>query len=177
MNKAVFLDRDGVLNEEIGDYVWTLDQFKIVDGIIEILKKLKGEGYKLLVITNQGGIAKGVYGHDDVKKMHDYFQEQSDHVIDEYYYSPTHPKVPESLSHPMVRKPSPVMFEKAIADHNVDPHQSWMIGDKERDLIPAKALGMKTIRIFLEGYFEEGEKTIGDHSVSEVKAIEDILFS
>ncbi len=177
MNKAVFLDRDGVLNEEIGDYVWTLDQFKIVDGVIEILKRLKNEGYKLIVITNQGGIAKGVYDHDDVKKMHDYFQEQSDHVIDEFYYSPTHPKVPESLSDPMVRKPSTAMFEKAIDDHNVDPKMSWMLGDKERDLIPAKKLGMKTIRIFLEGYYEKGEETIGDYAVSTVKETSQIFFA
>lgn len=177
MNKAVFLDRDGVLNEEIGDYVWTLEKFKIVDGVIEILKRLKNEGYKLIVITNQGGIAKGVYGHEDVKKMHDYFQEESDHVIDAFYYSPTHPKVPESLSDPMVRKPSTVMFEKAIAEYDVDPKMSWMLGDKERDLIPAKKLGIKTIRIFLEGFYEKGEETIGDYSVSVVKDVDKILFS
>lgn len=176
MNKAVFLDRDGILNEEIGDYVWTLDQFKIVEGVIEILKKLKEVGYKLIVITNQGGIAKGRYGHDDVKKMHDYFQEQSGHVIDEFYYSSSHPSIPASLLDPMIRKPSPMMFEKAMTDHNIDPIQSWMIGDKERDLIPAKQLGIKTIRVFLEGFYEKGEETIGDYSVSEVKHIDNILF-
>lgn len=172
MNKAVFLDRDGVLNEEIGNYVWTLDKFKIVDGIIDVLQKLKKEGYKLIVVTNQAGIAKGLYGHEDVKKMHDHFQEQSGNAIDHFYYAPGHPSVSESL----MRKPDSLMWEKAMAKFNIDPAQSWMIGDKERDLMPAKKFGIKTIRVFLEGFYEEGEETIGDYGVKDVREIENIIL-
>ena len=58
-NKAVFLDRDGIINREIGDYVWTVEKFEINPGIIELLQKLRAEGYFLVVVTNQAGIAKG----------------------------------------------------------------------------------------------------------------------
>lgn len=171
MNKAVFLDRDGVINEEIGNYVWTLDKFKIVDGVIELLQRLKSEGFKLIVITNQAGIAKGLYGHEDVRKMHNFFQEQSGNIIDHFYYAPGHPSVSESL----MRKPDSLMWEKAMAKFDIDPSASWMIGDKERDLIPAKKFGMKTIRVFLEGFYQEGEETIGDYAVKAVKEISDII--
>lgn len=173
MNKAVFLDRDGVLNEEIGDYVYQLTDFKIVGGIIEVLAKLKEHGYKLIVITNQAGIARGRYAHEDVKKMHDYFQEKSGDLIDQFYYAPDHPDYSESFS----RKPDSLLFEKAIAKFDIDPIASWMVGDKERDLVPAKKLGVKTIRAFLEGYFKPGEETIGDYSVTEIKEIEEVILS
>lgn len=168
MNKAVFLDRDGVLNEEIGDYVYRLTDFKIVDGIIDTLQKLKSDGYLLIVITNQAGIAKGRYTHEDVHEMHEYFQKESGSLIDKFYYCPYHPDYSESIA----RKPGTLLFEKAIAKFDVDPSQSWMVGDKERDLIPAKKLGMKTIRVFIKNFYQKGEETIGDFSV---EAAADIL--
>ncbi len=169
--KAVFLDRDGILNVERGDYVWLLQDFKIVPGIIEALQKLKEDGFLLIVITNQAGISKGRYGRDEMRKCHEYFQELSGNVIDEFYYAPNHPSFSESL----IRKPDSLMWEKAIAKFNVDTDASWMVGDKERDLIPAKKLGIKTIRAFLEGFYEECDKTMGDHSVYEVRDIASII--
>lgn len=171
MNKAVFLDRDGVLNEEIGDYVYQLTDFKIVEGIIPALATLKEKGFVLIVITNQAGIAKGRYTHGDVAKMHAFFQEESENLIDEFYYSPYHPDYSESLG----RKPGTLLFEKAIAKFDIDPSQSWMVGDKERDLIPAKQLGMRTIRIFLEGFYNEDEPTIGDFSTNSAAEIVSII--
>lgn len=165
--KAVFLDRDGVLNEERGDYVWLLEDFRIVSGIIDVLSALKSKGYLLIVVTNQAGIAKGQYTHENVVKCHDYFQRQSSDVIDHFYYAPGHPSVSESL----MRKPDSLMWEKAMAKFNIDPLQSWMVGDKERDLIPAQKLNIKTIRILLEGHYEEGEKTIGNFALKDVRDI------
>ncbi|MCP4457975.1 MAG: HAD-IIIA family hydrolase [Cytophagales bacterium] len=170
--KAVFLDRDGVLNEERGDYVWLLEDFKIVPGIIDVLKKLKSQSYLLIVVTNQAGIAKGRYTQEQMQECHDYFQKESGDLIDHFYYAPNHPDFSESLT----RKPDSLMWEKAMAKFNIDPLQSWMIGDKERDLIPAKKFGMKTIRIFLEGYYQEGEETIGDYGVKSVREIMDCFF-
>ena len=167
MIKAVFLDRDGVLNEEIGNYVYQLADFKVVDGINEVLSALKAKGYILVVITNQAGIAKGRYTHDDVHNMHDYFQKQSGNLIDKFYYAPGHPTYSESLG----RKPGTLLFEKAIAKFNIDPTESWMVGDKERDLIPARKLGMKTIRVFIDGFYEKGEETISDFKIKKVKDI------
>lgn len=173
MHKAVFLDRDGVLNEEIGRYVYTLKEFEIVDGILPLLTQLKSIGYKLIVITNQAGIAKGLYTHEQVQVLHDHFQEQSGHLIDHFYYSPYHPDYSESLG----RKPNTLLFEKGIAKFGLDPHQCWMIGDKERDMIPARKLGMKTIRLFLEGYYEAGESTMADHQFASVSKIDASLFN
>lgn len=170
-NKAVFLDRDGILNEEIGDYVWTIEKFKIVPGIIEVLKELRRSGYLLIVVTNQAGISKGRYSREDMRTCHDYFQEESGHLIDHFYFAAGHPSFSESL----LRKPDSLMWEKAMARFDIDPTQSWMVGDKERDLIPARKLGIKTIRVFIQGFYEEGEETIGDYSVKEIESIREVI--
>lgn len=142
-NKCVFLDRDGVLNEDSPNYAYQLDQFKILPGVPEALHRLKEAGYLLIVVTNQSGIALGIYTQQEMKACHNYLQETCGGIIDYFYFSPYHPKVTESLS----RKPGALLFEKGIARFNVDPQASWMIGDRERDLIPAKQLGMKTVLI------------------------------
>lgn len=147
MSKCVFLDRDGVINIDCVDYTYKVEEFKVIDGVIEALKLLKGNGYKLIVITNQSGIVKGIYGHEDVAKCHEYFDSLSGNLIDAYYYCPYHEKHTASLT----RKPGTLMFEKAIAKYKIDVSESWMIGDKERDLLPAKKLGIKTILLPEDG--------------------------
>ncbi len=171
MNKAVFLDRDGILNVERGDYVWTLEDFKIVPGIIDVLKELKAQGFLLIVVTNQAGITKGRYTREDMKACHDFFQKESRDLIDHFYYAAGHPSVSESL----LRKPDSLMWEKAMAKFDIDPKQSWMVGDKERDLIPAKKFGIKTIRVFIEGFYEEGEETMGDFGVKDVRDLQNLI--
>ncbi|WP_028978476.1 D-glycero-alpha-D-manno-heptose-1,7-bisphosphate 7-phosphatase [Sporocytophaga myxococcoides] len=141
--KCIFLDRDGVINVDKVDYTYTLEDFKIIPGVIEALEAFKKAGYLLVVITNQSGIAKGIYGHEDVKICHDFFQEKCGCLIDRYYYSPYHQTISESIS----RKPDSLMFEKAIAKFDIDIESSWMIGDKNRDLVPAKKLGIKTVLV------------------------------
>lgn len=143
MKKAVFLDRDGVLNEELGFQVTSMEDFRVKEGVGEALKRMKNEGYTLIVVTNQSGIAKGTYGHDFVMACHERIQETSDHVLDDIYYAPGYDSVSKSLS----RKPGSLMFERAIAKHNIDVTNSWMIGDRESDMIPAKKVGLKTIQI------------------------------
>ncbi|MCR6642862.1 MAG: HAD family hydrolase [Sporocytophaga sp.] len=141
--KCIFLDRDGVINVDKVDYTYTLEDFKIIPGVIEALEAFKRAGYLLVVVTNQSGIAKGIYGHEDVKICHDYFQEKCGSLIDRYYYSPYHQTISESIS----RKPDSLMFEKAIAKFDIDIETSWMIGDKNRDMVPAKKLGIKTVLV------------------------------
>lgn len=147
MNKCVFLDRDGVINIDCVDYTYKVEDFKIIDGVREALKILKENGFLLIVITNQSGIIKGIYSHEDVKKCHRYLQDETNHRIDAFYYSPYHEKYTASLS----RKPGTLMFERAIAKFDIDPASSWMIGDKERDLQPARQLGIKTILLPEDG--------------------------
>lgn len=155
MNKCVFLDRDGVINKDNPDYIYKVDEFEILPGVIEGFKKLKEHGYLLIVITNQSGITKGIYSEADMKACHDYFQQVSGNLIEKYYHSPYHPFYTDSLT----RKPESLMFEKAIAKYNIDVTQSWMLGDKERDLVPAEKLGIKGL--LLSSYFTKSKwKTV-----------------
>lgn len=141
MNRAIFLDRDGVINVDRPEYVYEQAHYKLIDGVAESLQRLKEAGYKLIVITNQSGIAKKLYEQDHVKMIHDLIQQDCAYLIDDFYFSPWHPTVSESLT----RKPGKLLFERAIAKYNIAPEKSWMVGDRERDLTPAKQLGMKTI--------------------------------
>lgn len=144
MNKCIFLDRDGVLNEDRTDYVYRVEDFIIPDGVPEALRLLKDAGYLLIVITNQAGIAKGLYTRDDVMACYHYLQEQCGQLIDDIYYSPHHPKYDtESLT----RKPGSLLLEKAIAKYNIEPDESWMIGDALRDMQAGRRVGVRTVRI------------------------------
>lgn len=160
MNRCVFLDRDGVLNYERGDYSWRLDHFKILPEVPASIRILKNSGYLLIVVTNQAGISKDLFERKDMEQCHQYLQEQCDHMIDAFYYSPYHPSVTESLS----RKPGTLLFEKAIARYKIDVDRSWMLGDKERDLVPAKKLGISTIQIGEGPYI-----TCADHQAKDIK--------
>ena len=147
MNKCVFLDRDGVLNEDRTDYVYRVEDFIIPAGVPEALRTLKEAGYLLIVITNQAGIAKGLYTRDDVMACYNYLQDQCGHVIDDIYYSPHHPKYDtESLT----RKPGSLLLEKAMAKYRILPQESWMIGDALRDMQAGKRVGVRTVRIAQE---------------------------
>ena len=141
--KCVFLDRDGVLNKDYVDYSYRLSRFHVLDGVPEALYKMKEAGFLLVVVTNQSGIAQKIYSLRQMEICHIFLQDSCEHVIDHIYYSPYHPSVTASLA----RKPGPLMFEKAIAKFDIDVTRSWMVGDKGRDIIPARALGIKTIQI------------------------------
>ena len=140
MNKCIFLDRDGVINKDYVDYVWTIEKFEFLDGVLDAFELLKKHGYLLIVITNQSGIVKGIYKEEDVLNVHNHIQKSSNNALDDIYFAPYHEKWTNSLT----RKPNSLMIEKAIAKYNIDPSQSWMIGDKKRDLLPALDLGIKT---------------------------------
>ena len=142
-NKCVFLDRDGVINKDYVDYVYSAEKLEILPGVVEALKALKAAGYLIIVITNQSGIAKGVYTRDQMHETNRLIQEASGHAIDHVYYAPWHPSISKSLT----RKPGSLMFERALARYKIDPAASWMVGDKDRDLVPAHKLGIRTIQV------------------------------
>lgn len=143
MNKCIFLDRDGVLNEELGYQITDIQEFALVEGLNDSIEKLKQAGFLLIIITNQSGIAKGSYDEAFVQQCFQVIQNEVNGQIDDMYFAPGH----ESVSRSLMRKPDSLMLEKAIAKYDIDPSISWMIGDKERDLIPAKKLGINTILV------------------------------
>lgn len=147
MNKCIFLDRDGVLNEDRVDYVYRTEDMIIPNGVAEGLRLLKDAGYLLIVITNQAGIAKGLYTRDDVMKCHTYLQQYCGEVIDDIYYCPHHP---DYTSRSLARKPDSLLLEKAIAKYNIDVKRSWMFGDALRDMQAGKRVGVRTIHISQE---------------------------
>jgi D-glycero-D-manno-heptose 1,7-bisphosphate phosphatase len=143
MNQAVFLDRDGVLNQEMGDYVWTPDRFRICPGVPESLARLKAAGYYLVVVTNQAGIAKGLYGRADVLACHDLLQQACGYQLDALYFSENHPSVSESI----FRKPDSGMLEKAVARFRLDPARCWLVGDRSRDIEAGARQGVRGILV------------------------------
>ena len=139
--KALFLDRDGVINRERGEYTFKVADFDILPSVFSTLKKAQDLGYLLILITNQGGIAKGLYQHEDVLQCHQYLTDElakNDIRLTDVFYSPHHQDYSNSLD----RKPGSLMFEKAMAIYNIDPNQSIMIGDSKRDIIASKKVGV-----------------------------------
>ena len=143
MNKCIFLDRDGVLNVEMGDYSFLPKDFIIPEGVPEAIKKIKAAGYMAIVVTNQAGISKGLYTRAQMNICHDILMEKTHNLIDKIYYSPYHPSFSESLT----RKPETLMLEKAIAKFDIDASQSWLIGDRARDIECGQKMGLKTVLI------------------------------
>lgn len=145
MNKAVFLDRDGVVNKELGRYLHNVDEFELNAGICESVKLLKDNGFVVIVISNQGAIAKGVMTHEAIQAMHARFCKALAAVgtnVDDFYYCPHH----DTMCKCICRKPDSGLLEKAIATYNIDPRKSFMIGDSDRDVEAAEKVGVKGIK-------------------------------
>lgn len=143
---ALFLDRDGVLNKEIGGYITNLEDFEINVAIIPFLKKKQEDGFKLIVITNQGAIDKGLLTHEQLLEINNKMKlayAESGLFFDEIYYCPHHNEVSVCLC----RKPKSLMLQKAIARFNININESMMIGDHERDRFCAEGAGILGIII------------------------------
>lgn len=143
MRACVLLDRDGVLNVERGDYVFRDEDFEVAPGVPEGLLRLKSAGYGLVVVTNQGGISKGLYPALRVYELHERLQEACGGLIDYLLFAPWHRSLSASLS----AKPGSLMMERGIALTGAEPQVSWLVGDAARDLEAGKAAGVNTILI------------------------------
>lgn len=151
MEKVIFLDRDGTLNEEV-NYLHRKEDLKILDGVPEALRMLKEHGYKLVVVTNQAGVARGYYAEVDVEELHRYMNgllKPLGAEIDAFYYCPHHPEhgIGEYKVVCHCRKPETGMFEMAEQEFEVDKAASWMIGDKLIDVQAGKNYGVKTVLV------------------------------
>lgn len=148
--KALFLDRDGVINVDSG-YVWRTEDLILREEIIPFLQQVR-EKYVFIIITNQSGIARGMYKKEDVELFHQALSAmlaaENIHILD-IFFCPHHPDYGSTC---LCRKPSPLMIEKAAAKHHINLEQSWMIGDKTTDVEAGIAAGCKTIFLSESSY-------------------------
>ena len=150
MEKAIFLDRDGTINVDKG-YVHKPEDFVFMAGAPEAIRQMNKFGYKVIVISNQSGIARGFFTSDDVVKLHEHINLELNKYgarIDAYYFCPHHPDYDMECD---CRKPKTGLIEQAVKDFNIDLTQSWMIGDKASDLECAGNIGLKAV-LLLTGY-------------------------
>ena len=158
MDRIVFLDRDGTINKEV-EYLHRPEDLVILPGVPAALRRLKENGFHLVVVTNQAGIARGYYKESDVKALHEYMNRllRKDGVeIDHFFYCPHHPVhgvgAYKQACH--CRKPETGMFEMAEAYYHVDKSHSYMIGDKLLDTEAGNRYGVSTI-LLSTGYGKE----------------------
>ncbi len=137
--KAIFLDRDGVINVDHG-YVGSVEEFEFIDGVFESLQKLQKKGFKLFIVTNQSGIARGYYSEEAFLKLTEWMlnelQKRGIKIVEVAYC----PHAPDEGCG--CRKPEPGMIEYLAKKYGVDLQNSWIIGDKPSDVEAGKRAGV-----------------------------------
>ena len=154
--KVVFLDRDGVINEEVG-YLHEIKDFKFIPGVMESCNYFLSLGYQIIIVTNQSGIARGFYKEKEFhilnKWMLDQFQEKGVGILDVFFC----PHGPDDGC--FCRKPKPGLFINAKAKYDIDMNNSWMIGDKEADIEAAYNAGISKTILVRSGHKIDEEKS------------------
>lgn len=168
MNKALFLDRDGVINVE-KDYLYKIEDFEFIDGIFELCSYYKEQGYLLFVVTNQSGIARGYYNEEDFNLLSAWMSKEflkHNINIEKVYYCPHLPSISGECE---CRKPSPGMLFKAANEFYINLEESLIVGDKERDIEAGLNAGLR------ESYLFDESRTIKSSRATKiVSKLEDI---
>ena len=158
--KAVFLDRDGTINKYVG-FLRNIDEFELIDGVADAIKKINASGYLAVVVTNQPVIARGEVSFEELEEIHNKMETllgKEGAYLDAIYFCPHHPhkgyegERPELKFDCDCRKPKPGMLLKAAQDFNIDLAQSWMVGDGENDIKAGQNAGCQTALIGSESY-------------------------
>ena len=158
--KAVFLDRDGTINKYVG-FLRNIDEFELIDGVADAIKKINASGYLAIVVTNQPVIARGEVSFEELEEIHNKMETllgKEGAYLDAIYFCPHHPhkgyegERPELKFDCDCRKPKPGMLLNAARDFNIDLSQSWMIGDGENDIKAGQNAGCQTASIGSESY-------------------------
>lgn len=155
MRPAVFLDRDGTLNEEV-DYLHRPEELVMIPGAAAAVARLNARGIPVVVVTNQSGIGRGYYGLEDFQRVMDrmvQFLAAEGARLDAVYLAPHHEQGVGGLAHPdhPDRKPNPGMLLRAAEEHGLDLAGSWMVGDKDVDLAAGRAAGCR-VALVRTGY-------------------------
>ena len=164
---VVGLDRDGVINEDLGTYCFKADAFKPIPGSIEAMAELRRKGYKIAIITDQGGIEKGLFTEADVDTVHDYMYELLGQAgcftIDALYYSAS------SRKDDPFAKPNTGMFKRCEKENKaIKFKEGYYVGDKMKDLKAAVRMGAKPVLV-RTGYGKETELELDRYSNKEIK--------
>lgn len=184
MNRAIFLDRDGVITQEPPHYAHRLDQLKLIPRSVEAIKLLNENTFVVVVVSNQSGIARGYYGEEDIMRFNNAMNEllnKSDAHIDALYYCPHHPeaKIEKYRVDCDCRKPKPGMLKRAEKELDIDLKQSFMVGDRWSDIEAGKRAECKTIMV-KTGYNLEklkGNDITCDYVADDLhNAVEYVLF-
>ena len=147
--KTIFLDRDGVINKEI-NYLHKIEDFEFINGVFEACQYFKNLNYKIIIITNQSGISRGYYTENDFQIITNWmiaqFKKNDINILDVFHC----PHLPDSNCN--CRKPMPGMLLEAKYKHNINMNNSWMIGDKEADIIAANNAGITNTILVRSGH-------------------------
>lgn len=147
MTRAVFLDRDGTLNREV-DFVRKVEDLEVLPGVPAALQRLDAAGYRLVVLTNQSGIARGYLDERDLARIHAALHERLHRLPLAWLHCPHHPDGGHGYGGACAcRKPAPGLLQQAQKLFGFDLHGSAMIGDSARDLLPARGLPLVTIHV------------------------------
>lgn len=167
MNKALFLDRDGVINKE-KNYLYKIEDFEFIDGVFETCRYFQKLGYLLIVITNQAGIARGKYTQKDFDTLTHWMEDQfkkENILLTKVYSCPHHPDITGQCK---CRKPQPGMILNAKNEFNIDMQNSILIGDKESDIEAGIAAGIK------HNYLVRSGHPINEININSCKIIDSI---
>jgi len=147
--KVIFLDRDGVINKEVG-YLHKIEDFEFIGGVFDACLYFQSIGYQIIIVTNQSGIERGYYSENDFHTVNNWMLEQfKDRGVDilDVFFCPHGPE-----SNCDCRKPKPGMFNQANDKHDINMKNSWMIGDKEADIQAANAAGIENTVLVKSGH-------------------------
>ena len=163
--RAVFLDRDGTINEEMG-YLFEPEKVSLIPGAAEALVRLREAGFRLIVVTNQSGVARGLFTEDDLHKVNHRLTgllEAKGAKVDAYYFCPHHPRHGEMLECEC-RKPKTGMAVSASEKFGIDLSSSYFVGDKATDIELGKNAGGKTVLV-LTGFGNEEKSLLRERGI------------
>lgn len=172
-NKAVFLDRDGTINEEVS-YLSEVEQVKILPNSAKAIKLLNEHDFKTIIITNQSGVARGYFTSQMLEDINDHLKNEllrEGAVIDAIYYCPHHPDDGCDC-----RKPASGLIEKAAYDFDIDLTSSYIVGDKLIDLETGERVGCRTVLV-LTGYGHDEAKKIGKSNIRPEHVAQDLYYA